>query len=633
MEQKFYNDGIIGNRTMTVSFSKKGELLRLFYPTTDYKQFIEKLYTGVKVNDSALIYLHDDINNIYKQEYIENTNILQTEILNTYFNLRIIQTDFVPIKENILVKNYKFINESNIDIDLNFLLYSKVLSNINNDTCGYIKNDCLIQYNHDYSVCIFGKEKLSSYQVNGIMQNFSSGVISGKDYVGLSSDSGISYNLEKLKPGEEKEINIYIYINDNSGIGLLNELDNEIERIRKIDMKKTFNDTKKYWRKFVDEHDILNIQESKLDLKLKRIYIRSILLFNLLVNKETGGISAGVEVDENKQKCGRYSYCWPRDAVFITKALDIVGMKSDTERFYKNFCKKTQSINGMWEQRFYTDGRFAPSWGYQIDETASVVFGVYEHYEMCKDKKFLKETLKMCENAVIYLEKYVTKILEDDKDIYPSYDLWEEFEGISLYSLACIFGAFEAMKKIYNETKELFENNRLKLEGMRKQLLLLDELTVKLKDYCIKNFYDEQRKAYVRNNHDKKMDISLLGLVTPFKMLTPKEKNIENTVEIINMTLRTYTGGYIRYEGDGYMGGYNPWPIANLWMANYCIDNSQYKEALKNFKFVVDSASEKGLLGEQVNNQTMKPMWIIGLTWSHAMFIIVLERLKKLGII
>ena len=83
MEQKFYNDGIIGNRTMTVSFSKKGELLRLFYPSTDYKQFIEKLYTGVKVNDSALIYLHDDINNVYKQYYDTDTNVLNTEITNT----------------------------------------------------------------------------------------------------------------------------------------------------------------------------------------------------------------------------------------------------------------------------------------------------------------------------------------------------------------------------------------------------------------------------------------------------------------------------------------------------------------------------------------------------------------------
>ncbi len=34
----------------------------------------------------------------------------------------------------------------------------------------------------------------------------------------------------------------------------------------------------------------------------------------------------------------------------------------------------------MWEQRFYTDCKLAPSWGYQVDETASVIYGVYEHY-------------------------------------------------------------------------------------------------------------------------------------------------------------------------------------------------------------------------------------------------------------
>ncbi len=129
------------------------------------------------------------------------------------------------------------------------------------------------------------------------------------------------------------------------------------------------------------------------------------------------------------------------------------------------------------------------------------------------------------------------------------------------------------------------------------------------------------------------MDISLLGAVTPFQMFKTKEKFVENTIEKINMTLRTYTGGYVRYENDGYMGGYNPWPIANLWMANYCIENSQYKEALKNLKFVIDSASNNGFLPEQVNNEKMQPEWVIGLTWSHAMFIIVLEKLIKLGII
>lgn len=52
------------------------------------------------------------------------------------------------------------------------------------------------------------------------------------------------------------------------------------------------------------------------------------------------------------RKCGRYSYCWPRDAVWVTKALDLVNMTKETEKFYKIFCKETQSKNGMWEQRF-----------------------------------------------------------------------------------------------------------------------------------------------------------------------------------------------------------------------------------------------------------------------------------------
>ena len=76
---------------------------------------------------------------------------------------------------------------------------------------------------------------------------------------------------------------------------------------------------------------------------------------------------------KNFQNAGRYEYCWPRDSIYVTRALDYLKMEKDTEKFYKVFCKNTQSKTGMWEQRFYTDGTLAPCWGYQIDETASVV--------------------------------------------------------------------------------------------------------------------------------------------------------------------------------------------------------------------------------------------------------------------
>ena len=70
----------------------------------------------------------------------------------------------------------------------------------------------------------------------------------------------------------------------------------------------------------------------------------------------------------------------------------------------------------MWEQRFYTDGRLAPCWGYQIDETAIVVYGAYRHYEVMskkrrkKDTKFLKDNLKMLEASIKFLQKYIDYI-------------------------------------------------------------------------------------------------------------------------------------------------------------------------------------------------------------------------------
>lgn len=632
MINKYFNDAIIGNRTVTASFSKTGELLRLYSPTVDYKQFIERFNVGVKINDSAMIYLHNDINNVYNQEYSQNTNVLETEILNTYFNLRVLQVDFVPIKDNVLIKQYTLSNESNINFDLNFLVYSQIMTNLNNDTCGYWKNDALIQYNHDYAVCTFAKEEPDTVQINGVQSNIMEGVIGGKDYIGMSSDSAISYNF-KIPAGKKVSIALYVYINNNNEKCLLNELDNEIERFRKLDIKKELEDTKKYWKKFVKEHDKMGINKLDIDDRIKQVYNRSILLFPLVTNPTTGGISAGIEVDENKTKCGRYSYCWPRDAVFITRALDAVGMGEDAERFYSKFCKMTQSKNGMWEQRFYTDGKLAPSWGYQIDETASVIFGAYEHYKVCKDKAFLKSNLKMLENGTIYLEKYIEDLLNKTGKFRLSYDLWEEFEGVSLYSISAIFGAFTSMLAIYKDVIGMFENNRLKVEAINKQIKKLEVLILDVKEFCLREFYDDNKKSYVRNTIDKRIDISLLGTVTPFGMFTPKEKNIQNTIERINMTIRTYTGGYIRYEGDFYMGGYNPWPIATLWMACYNLEAGENKKALENFSFVTSSASEYGLLGEQINNDAMKPAWVIGLTWSHAMYIIVLAELKKLGLI
>ena len=630
--EKYINEAIIGNNNIIATYTEKGELQRL-YNSDKFRQYIDFSHVGVKVNDSGIIYLHNDVNNTYKQYYDVNTNILNTEITNTYFELKILQTDFIPIKENVLIRRYTLINENKLDLDVKFLIHQGLLSDKNNFVSCKTLDNGMMQYSHDYIVSTFSKEnKLLSHQIHGTKNNIYSGEIYDKDYIGMSPESAISYDIGIIKSGEKKQINILMVIQQQPKD--MKNLETEVERLRKIDINSEYNKTKNYWRKYLKSHDGLKMKEPKnsYEERLMDIYYRSILLFPLLTNHETGGIIASPEIDEDFTKCGRYAYTWARDAVFITRAMDILNMKTEVEKFYKVFCKQTQSKNGMWEQRFFADMKLAPCWGYQIDETASVVYGVYSHYRYTKDFKFLKDTLPMCEKAIDFLKRYVKDLLENTNKYHVSYDLWEMCEGIHTYSLCSIYSAFNSMLQIYKtlgKNVSDFENNRLKDEKISKSKIEIEKLMPELKKYINENMLADDKKSYVRNNVDKKMDISLLGSVVPFKVFTPKEKKIQNTVEKIIMNLRTYTGGFQRFEGDHYMNG-NPWPIANMWMTLYYLEKGEKTKAKETFDFVVKTSSKLNFLGEQVDNSNLRANWVIALGWSHAMFILVLQKMFKI---
>ena len=643
MTNKYYNDAIIGNKKIIASYTEKGELQRLCYPEVDGRQFIDYFQTGVKINDSNLIYLHQDINNKYSQKYVKNTNILKTNIENTYFNLKIEQTDFALVDKNIIVKKYIFKNNNSVDLDTKFIINSKILSNDLERFGSRIVDKGIIQYNHNYAMAIFSNKNLYGHKLNDVQSTLQSAVIRDKDYIGMSNEIAISYDIGVIHPGEQQELNIFILVNEN------HDIEEKIQKCVKLNTDKEFENVKNYWNLYVENHSKIKIESNKSDFykKLLEIYNRTILLFPLLINDETGGIVAALELDENRTKSGCYAYCWPRDSIFITRAFDLLKMEKETEKFYNVFCKNTQSDNGMWEQRFYTDGTLAPCWGYQIDETASVIYGVYDHYKHTKDNKFLEENLRMCEKATEFLFAYTENLLNiDEEDLvkkelqekykkyfeitkHISYDLWEMNEGVHLYSLSSIISGLECMKKIYETIDNKQENLRLKQEKRNKIALKLNKYIQLLKDYIEDNLIDKNTKTLKRNLKDNNMDISVIGAVYPFNVFNPNEKVIKNTVDKINMTLRTHTSGYLRFEYDNYMGGNNPWIITTLWMALYYIKINDLDNAKKCFSFVVNTSLKHGFLAEQVNNEDKNFKWVIGLGWSHAMFIIVLNELLK----
>ena len=157
----------------------------------------------------------------------------------------------------------------------------------------------------------------------------------------------------------------------------------------------------------------------------------------------------------------------------------------------------------------------------------------------------------------------------------------------------------------------------------------MEEEKEKIKKYIAKNMYDENTKTLKRNCEDSRMDISIIGAIEPFAVFQPEEKKIKNTIERINMTLRTYTGGYIRFEDDSYMQGHNPWPIATLWMALYYIKIGSKNKARECIDFVTQSVNHLGFIAEQVDNSTLEPKWVIGLGWAHAMYVIAITEYNK----
>jgi len=79
----------------------------------------------------------------------------------------------------------------------------------------------------------------------------------------------------------------------------------------------------------------------------------------------------------------------------------------------------------------------------------------------------------------------------------------------------------------------------------------------------------------------------------------------------------------------------NPWFVTTVWLADYYISRGssveQLKEALPIFEWVASHALPSGVLAEQVDPYTNKPLSVSPLTWSHGTFVMTLIKyLRKL---
>lgn len=638
MGKPYINNAVIGNGSMLGCISETGELIRLYWPEIDFPQHIEKMLTGFfdKNAPNSTMWFSEGDHEVH-QTYIEDTNILQTTVKISRLSLQVIQTDFCVPDQDVLIRRYNIKNTGDRSISLGMGLASHVISHTFDmgNTMFDFELDALVHYRHDNCWAIASDMEVKEFQIgNNPFRAVWEGRLNGIDSIGMSPDGALLWDFGEIQPEGEKCITLYIVFSRN-----MNSLKDLVGNIKGIGFNSLFSITKEYWADFLKNCVDVRSGNEQVD----RIYRRSLLLFKLMSDKNTGALLASPEIDEGFTQCGRYAYCWGRDGAFITTALNEAGLYNDSERFYE-WAVRVQDNEGFWHQRYHMNGNIAPSWGIQIDETGSILYGMWNHFLYVKNIGFLEKVWPSVLKACMFLERFI----DSDTGLpLPSFDIWEERMGEHTYSTAAVIAGLYAaanMAECLGASKKTIDHWRGIADNIKKALEenLVDEengvffrsVRTKLNPWGNEPTSNTvvikvNPKGYTREVSavDGKMDISLLGPAIPFGIFEPGHPLVRNTAEKIEKTLYCEkAGGIYRYHEDNYAGG-NPWIVSTLWLALYHIKTGNIGKAREYFHWCVKCATHLGFLPEQVDNNDRKPCWVIPLTWSHAMFVLALKGL------
>lgn len=488
----------------------------------------------------------------------------------------------------------------------------------------------------DYSVGLMGIEG----QV-GTYKDAEDGKLSLNPIEHGQVDSVIANSLELAPRGESI---VYYWICCAKSIDFVKNLNEEILARHPREIIKSTVD---YWQAWVN---VQNFSFYGLDPKIIELFKKSLLFIRAHVAKNGAIIASG---DSEMLQFGRdyYRYVWPRDASVCALALMKAGDLNATKRFYE-FCNDTITREGFFMHKYRPDKSIGSSWHpwivegrkqfpIQEDETALVIYSLWKFFEISKDLEFIESIY----NSLIKKAAEFMLVFRDEKTGLPksSYDIWEQYYGISTFTTSTVYAALVAASKFArllgkNEAAKRYENGSVDIKKALMKYLYDDKEGV---------FYKMIRTEEKQVSVDKTYDMSAIYGVYKFGILDPIDSKLKKAVEkmIDRLEVKTEVGGIARYEGDTYHhkgGNYpgNPWIITTMWLAQYYIELAQSEKDMEPVKkylaWAVRYANPAGILPEQLDPFSGEHLSASPLVESHAEFVTTviryLEKLEELGV-
>lgn len=488
----------------------------------------------------------------------------------------------------------------------------------------------------EYNIGLFGIEgKEGTYMdaVDGVLEKNPIEHGSVDSVIGLAAD---------LAPGASAEV--YYWVVAANTIPEAHNLD---EYVLKETPKRLIDSTESYWEAWLEkeERDLTILPKA-----LRTLYNRSLVTMRVHADDD-GGIIASSDTDMLHHGRDTYSYVWPRDGAVIAGALDISGYHDAARRFF-TFMTKCIEPGGYLMHKYRTDGVLGSSWHpwmqngkphlpIQEDETASIVFALWQHYERNRDLEFIESLYNpFIEPAAKFMSEYVESLTGLPQ---ASYDLWEEKYGTSTYTAASVYAALTAASKFAMILGKEDDSRTYQVIAERMKSAIGTVLFDDSIGMFVKHIIHEEDGELT---FDRTIDISSFYGVILFEVFDIDDSKIIRAAKTIEQTLQVHASstGYVRYQNDAYYrmqdaDSPNPWVITTLWMAHYQIKKAvkltDLKEPLKLLEWTCSHATEGGVLAEQMHPNTREHLSTAPLIWSHAEYVLTvdlyLKRVKELS--
>jgi oligosaccharide amylase len=642
----------VGNGSLLVNFDELYRIRDIYFPHVGEENHTKGFPCrfGVWVDGEFSWFDSDDWTRDLR--YLPETLVTNVALHSEKFGLEIVSNDTVASHENIFLRRVRVRNLFDKNREVRVFLHHdlRIYETKVGDTAFFCpENQALIHYKKSRYFLFKTEPHFSQFATGrkafrdseGTWRDAEDGVLSNGAITEGSVDSTISVNLN-IEPNSESEFYYWICFGKNHA-----EVSELNAHITKHTPKVFLDFTKNYWRAWVNKNDI---DFKDLSPEVVELFKRSLLIIRTQIDND-GAILAANDSEVAQRATDHYSYLWTRDGALVANALDLAGYSHLTRKFF-DLCGRIVHKDGYFLQKYNPDGSPASGWHaswdawrneklipIQEDETALVLWALWEHYDKFRDIEFVR---RLYFPLIIRCAEFMCDF-RDKKTGLPkaSWNLWEDRRGIHAFTCGTVIGGLRAAA---NFARLLGEIQRAeKYEKVAKDMIKATE----------KHLYSQQLGRFLRAietyddvnfRPDETIDASIFGLFY-FGAFSADDELVENTMRQIEEHL-SVNGGIARFQNDGYMRisesvTGNAWFICTLWLADYYIAKSvesreskvksekNLEKALQIIEWTTKHALPSGVLAEQINPNTGEGVSVSPLTWSHSTFVATVMNYLK----